>query len=125
MPRCYVAGPMRGYPAYNFPAFDAAAATGRSLGWEVFSPAEMDRAHGFDETKQSDGKDVFGPAEIREFIRRDVNVIVETLRAEDGDAVAVLPGWEKSTGARGEVALARWAKLAILDATTFKPLVEA
>jgi hypothetical protein len=45
----YLAGPMRGVAAYNFPAFDRAAEYLRSLGHGVVSPAEIDRAHGFDE----------------------------------------------------------------------------
>jgi hypothetical protein len=109
---------MRNIPLFNFPAFDAASALGRSLGWEVISPAEMDRASGFHETTPA----TFDPAGIRQFIRRDVNVLVEVLRGENGDAIALLPGWEKSTGARSELALALWAKLEVLDARTFLPL---
>jgi hypothetical protein len=122
MPKAYVAGPMRGIPLYNFPAFDAAARLGRALGWEVISPAEMDRAHGFSEHTQADGADVFTAEKTREFIRRDMNVLVNVLRAEDGDAIALLPGWEKSTGARAEKAIAEWAKLRIISATTFGAL---
>jgi hypothetical protein len=44
--RVYIAGPMRGIPEFNFPAFDAAA-RGRAMGLEIISPAELDRAHGF------------------------------------------------------------------------------
>jgi hypothetical protein len=119
MSKVYIAGPMRGYPQFNFPAFDKAAALGRSLGWEVISPAEMDRASGFQETVMPAS---FEPAAIREFIRRDVNVLVNILRAEDGDAIALLPGWQKSTGARSELALAVWGKLMVVDALTFIPL---
>jgi len=43
----------------------------------------------------------------------------------DSDAIAVLPGWESSVGALGEVALARWLGLRILDATTGEALVTA
>lgn len=121
MPTVYVAGPMRGYENFNFPAFDAASALGRSLGWKVISPAEMDREHGIDE-KQAPAVKVNGgdPEWVRVFIRRDVRVLVDTLKAENGDAIALLPGWEGSTGARGEKALAEWAKLRILDARTFQ-----
>ena len=36
----YVAGPMRGYPEFNFPSFHAAAAQLRAAGHTVFNPAE-------------------------------------------------------------------------------------
>lgn len=121
MAKVYIAGPMRGYPQFNFPAFDKAAALGRSLGWEVISPAEMDRQAGINE-KENDTPH-FTPELIRVFIRRDVDVLVNQLKAEDGDAIALLPGWTQSTGAKGELALALWAKLRVLDAETFLPKI--
>jgi hypothetical protein len=110
-PTVYVAGPMRGYPDLNFPAFHRAASLGRSVGFKVINPAEEDIKVGID------SKDVmFSLDACREFARRDVNLIFGCT------AVAVLPGWEKSVGATAEVALARWLGLPILDARTFKAL---
>lgn len=121
MPKVYIAGPMRGYPQFNFPTFDAARRLGESLGWEVISPADMDREHGIDEkTARAVPANGGDPEWVRVFIRRDVDVLVNTLKAEKGDAIALLPGWEKSTGASGELAIAKWAKLRVLDAVTFK-----
>ena len=106
----YIAGPMSRLPNFNFPAFDTAAALGRALGWEALSPAEHDRECGFDETKNSmDGFDMDAA------IKWDVEAICRA------DAIALLPGWEKSTGARAERTLAEWRKLLILDARTFEP----
>lgn len=122
--KVYIAGPMRGHPELNFPAFDKAAALGRALGWHVISPAEMDRAHG--DTPEAVGPIGWNggePAYVRKFIERDYNVIIRELKAENGDAIAVLPGFETSVGARGEVFLGLWAKLKLLDATTFQPIV--
>lgn len=48
--KVYIAGKMRGVPYYNFPAFDAAKKRLEELGFEVFSPADMDRETGFDPT---------------------------------------------------------------------------
>lgn len=116
MPKGYVAGPMRGYPQYNFPAFDAAADIGRRLGHTIISPADMDRSAGIDEKETL----VIGYGEIRTFVKRDTEALL-TLRAEDGDFIALLPNWFKSTGATAEVFLGRWLKLAFLDAETFEP----
>ena len=43
----YIAGPMRGYPRFNFDAFDAAQSHLESLGYRVISPAALDREVGF------------------------------------------------------------------------------
>lgn len=48
----YLAGPMRGIPEFNFPAFMSAAADLRAQGHIVFNPAERDnRVHGCDISK--------------------------------------------------------------------------
>ena len=47
--KLYLAGPMRGYPQFNFPAFHAYAKMLREQGHTVFSPAEKDiERHGTD-----------------------------------------------------------------------------
>lgn len=117
MAGAYIAGPMRGYPNLNFPAFDAATRLGRALGWDVISPADIDRQSGINEAEDM----VFTPEMIRAFVLRDVGALLE-LRAENGDAIALLPGWMRSTGAKAELAVATWLGLKILDATTFLPL---
>ena len=43
--KVYVAGPMRGIPEFNFPAFFAAADKLRGDGFAVFNPAERDNEH--------------------------------------------------------------------------------
>lgn len=121
MPKAYIAGPMRGHPQSNFPAFDRAAALGRSLGWEIISPAEMDRAAGDNAEAEPLPFNGGSPEVNRRFARRDVEEIM-SLRAENGDVIALLPGWQTSTAAPAEVALARWVKLGFVDARTFLPL---
>lgn len=111
----YLAGPMRGVPLWNFPAFDEAAARGRALGWRVVSPAEMDRHVGFDEHRDS-----LAGFDLAAAQARDVGAIMSL--SPGADALALLPGWERSTGAQAELALARWRGLAILDSRTFQPL---
>jgi hypothetical protein len=132
--RVYIAGPMRGYPNFNFPAFDAAAKRGRDLGYVVISPAELDRATGFSEQGQDGKVNDRGHNETvtLDFMKgaawRDFKAIVgdrpDQFRPtnEGCDAVAMLPGWERSRGARAEKAIAEWVGLDILDAETFLPL---
>jgi hypothetical protein len=92
MTTIYLAGPMRGYEDFNFPAFDAAAKALRAGGWTVLSPAERDREHGFDETRNTlDGFD------LEAAMTHDLGWIVN-----DADGIVLLPGWEESTGAKIE-----------------------
>lgn len=119
MRRCYLIGPMRGYPQYNFPAFDAASAKGRALGLSVVSPADEDRKHGF--CPSTPESKVSVPAACRMFAERDVAIIL-SLHAEDGDFVAVLPGWCRSVGSIAEVALAGWTMLPVYNALTWRPM---
>jgi hypothetical protein len=116
----YLAGPMRGYPEYNFPAFHEAEARGKALGWSTISPARMDEEHGFDPASATE-ETVQSMTDT--FIDRDFGAI-RALIVADGDAIALLPGWEQSRGARAEHALAVWRGLRVLDARTFDDLVE-
>jgi hypothetical protein len=106
--RCYLAGPMTGRYEWNFPAFDAVAARLRAGGWEVISPAELDRQAGFNE-KGMTGTESLSDEMKREFARRDLEALLSV------DAVVVLPEWETSTGARHEVQIANWLGLEIRE----------
>lgn len=110
--RLYLAGPMRGIPAYNFPAFAAAAADLRARGHEVWNPAENDVAtDGFDPERDT-------PQPMRHYMARDLPAVLAS------DAVAVLPGWRNSTGARMEVYVADGCGIPVLDAATLEPVAE-
>ncbi len=78
--RVYVSGPMTGLPGLNFPAFEAAATALRAKGYEVVSPHEDDKPG----------------LEWHEYLRADLALLVTC------DAIASLPGWEQSKGARLE-----------------------
>jgi hypothetical protein len=90
----YVAGPMRGYDCFNFRSFDAASHVLAEDGWTVINPAQMDRDEfGWGicpEDNQAEGFDV------EDALRRDFLAIL------NADAIALLPGWEHSTGAKAE-----------------------
>lgn len=93
--KIYLAGPMTGLPNFNFPAFDAAAAALERHGHTVFNPAQMDRDVGFDPSSTKVSKEF-----LRDALRRDLSAIC------DADAIAMLPGWENSGGAKIEWSLA-------------------
>lgn len=121
MRKFYLSGPMRGYPKFNFPAFDAARDAGRARGFGVMSPADMDRELGH--TENDVLEEINTPENQRRFAARDCAALL-ALKAENGDGIALLPGWEKSTGAVAELMLARWLKLTVVDATTWEPFTQ-
>lgn len=104
--KTYIAGPMRGYPAFNFPAFNAAATYRRALGDVVFNPAEQDRSKYGDLTPEN--------ADDKGFDLRDALAVDLDWIARNADAVYLLDGWENSTGAKAEKALAEALGLEIL-----------
>lgn len=96
---CYLAGPMRGYPRYNFDAFTAAAKDLRAKGIDVISPHEMDLGMGFDPDIQETD---ISPEFVNECVRRDVDAIIKQ------ESVVFLPNFQHSVGATAELAVARW-----------------
>lgn len=109
----YIAGPMTGYEDYNYPAFHAAAERWRDAGWQVFNPAEH-------ELPTAEQEATLTPDEIRAlYMRKDLEWVMAS------DAIAVLPGWQKSKGANVEVAVARILNLPVLDALTMEPYSES
>lgn len=109
--RVYVAGPMRGLPHFGFPAFHAASEHLRAEGHEVFSPAEHDLAGGFDPSDMTGHEDLRDLGfDLRAALAADLEWI--TQRA---DAVFLLDGWQRSSGARAELAAA--AALGLLART--------
>lgn len=109
--RVYVAGPMRGVPEFNFPAFDAAAAIMRAQGHVVFSPAERDREVGFDPSGLSGDEDLVELGfDLRSALGADLAWI-----CEHAEALLMLPGSRGSSGARAEVAVAQALGLVVWD----------
>ncbi len=100
-PKIYLAGPMAGIANLNHPAFNESAEALREGGWHVFNPAEVD-------------VDLSGSIEnTEEAMKENRQQFLRTVLAADlewicvnADAIAMLPGWEKSYGARAEHATA-------------------
>lgn len=81
MPRLYIAGPMTGHDGLNFPAFNAAAAKYRARGCFVLNPAELVPEQG---------------TPWDECMRKDIAALVTC------EEIVMLPGWQRSKGARLE-----------------------
>lgn len=80
MKRIYIAGKMTGEPEFNFPAFNAVAITLRAQGYDVVNPAE--------------NNDTTWPYE--RYMRRAIEALLTC------DSIVMLPGWDRSNGARME-----------------------
>jgi hypothetical protein len=93
--RIYVAGPMRGYEAHNFPAFDEASAHLRQSGWDVVNPADLDRNE-FGYT----GEEEVSSDLVKYMLIRDLKELFKCT------AIALMPGWTNSVGARLEATTA-------------------
>ena len=113
--RVYLAGPMRGIPEFNFPAFTEAARELRDAGFEVFNPAERDQQNGFDPTGLTGNEDLNDGVhrfDLRDALGADLDWITR-----NADVIALLPGWERSKGVRAELATA--AALGLRAGTMF------
>ena len=81
----YLSGPMSGFQSLNFPAFHAAATALRGAGHTVTNPAEINLDQ---------------DASWHDCLRADIKALC------DCDTIALLPGWEKSSGAHLELHIA-------------------
>lgn len=116
--RIYIAGPMRRHVRFNFPEFDRVAALGRSLGYEIISPAELSRKNGFDPATFPENYDWSGwfPNENPDdTIRQDFEAVMSS------DAVALLKEFGPSLGATFERTTAMFRAIPLLD-DKFEPL---
>ena len=106
--KLYLAGPMRGYPQFNFPAFHEAAAQLREEGHEVFSPAERDikRHNGVDISVDNSTGCEKTASRLHGFDLREAFADDTAWICRHADGLALLSGWETSKGACAEYALA-------------------
>jgi len=97
--KIYVAGPMTGYPQFNFPLFAKVTKILRDQGQEVISPAEQDPPEvQAAAIKSTDGHLHDGQIAGHTWgdcLARDVKIIAD----HEVDAICLLPGWEASRGA--------------------------
>ncbi len=84
--RIYTSGPMTGIKDKNFPSFMKASLALRRKGYFVINPAELD----------------IGEPEVtwEKCLQRDIRELMKC------NAIATLPGWQQSRGAKLEVYIA-------------------
>lgn len=135
VPMAYLAGPMRGVEAFNFPLFHAAAKWLKSIGWFVFDPARADEVeqgfpvnghwpergllpvgisdwqHG-NPLKGNDAEVAATKFDVTAAHRRDLAWITS-----EADRIVMLPGWEDSSGASFEKAVAEKCGLPVFILT--------
>jgi hypothetical protein len=112
----YLAGPMRGYPNFNFPAFHQAAAMLRAGHYTVFNPAERDELE-FGDVNSTTGDEHEFASKVgltRLELARNCFLADTSWICLHADAIALLPGWEKSKGAVAEKALAEAIGLEVI-----------
>lgn len=102
--RIYVAGPMTGYPEFNFPAFFSAEDKLRSQGWEVDNPADKEQEKEL--SINGSYKDGDAVKAIKEGFDFRKCYLWDLTKVVYGDGIYMLKGWEQSPGARGEHAAA-------------------
>ena len=97
----YLSGPMTGVPEFNGPAFCYYADRYRADGFKVVSPFEMDEGdHG---------------RPYRHYLSRDMAALL----GPDGvTRIYMLPGWERSKGAKLERHAAEAVGIDVYDAET-------
>ena len=103
--RVYLSGPMKGYPESNFPAFNAFAAALRARGHEVVNPAEIDPGMPQPEEDSPDWQAFYLAC-----LRADIKALC------DCQAIALMPGWERSSGAHLELHIAHRVGLQVKSA---------
>lgn len=95
---------MTGIPEFNYPAFEAAAASLRAAGYEVVSPHEV-----------ADGDE----HEWEWYIRKDIAALAQC------DAIALLPGHEVSRGSALECHIGSTLGMRILPVSAWLSVVPA
>ncbi len=105
MKTVYLIGRMRGIPLFNFPAFDAARDHLQALGWEVISPADLDRKRGFIPEALPPDYDWNNIAligfNLDQCVRDDIDAIIKA------DAICTISE-DLGVGGQAEVAVAKW-----------------
>jgi hypothetical protein len=125
MDKVYIAGPMRGLPYFNYPAFAEAEKRLTEQGWGVvFNPARHDaEVYGQEMFAMNPAGDLDLAEKEHAYDLGDSLSDDITWICQEADAVYMLDGWERSKGATAERAVALALGTDVLYQT--KPRVRA
>lgn len=109
--RVYIAGPMTGYPNYNFPAFHEAQRKLEEQGYTVVNPAAKESKGDYPDPdliplQWGGTREDLDPGIIR---NRDFQELLTCER------IMLLPGWSFSWGARLEAAVAQACGMVLVE----------
>lgn len=117
--RLYLAGPMTGFPQFNFPAFDQWAERLRAVEYDVLSPHEADPPEVQAIARASATGD---PAELPP----SDGPLATALRNVNGvfncDGIALMDDWYKSAGVLHEIATAHRFRIPVAPAVMWEAL---
>lgn len=103
-PYFYLAGPMTGYPKFNFPEFERVAGILRERGYVIVTPHELDDAliyEGVTNSEHGDEKHLSSQSPLGfDLLRRDANIVMHPRCI----GVIAIQGWQASFGA-GQIEL--------------------
>ncbi len=117
--KLYLGGKMMGVPGFGFKGFDQAAAELRSRGYEVFNPAERDRAAGF-RAVDTDGS--WAAMRAQGFDRRTALGADLAWIVANSEGMVALPSWRESPGTKAEIALHQGLYLPVWEMRDFLKL---
>lgn len=95
--RLYIAGPMTGYPEYNYPAFERAEELLVAKGYEVLNPTTNNPEH---------------PTWVN-YMRASIAQVIAA------DGIATLDNWQMSAGAALEVQIAHALRIPVMSLDTW------
>ena len=115
MRKVYISGPMRGVKDHNHSEFCEAQQRLEQAGYQVFNPSAIARCMGYGPpgTSKSDSEQI---GALRHVFQSDIACLYSSY------TIALLPGWERSVGARAEYCLAMVLGLKVVCAKTLVPL---
>lgn len=114
MSTIYLAGPMRGIPEFNFPAFFHAEELLRQKGHTVINPARHDVELGFQWQGMTGNEDL-----SEHNFDLHAALALDLAQVLTADQVALLPGGLQSAGARAEIAAAEAVGIPWFDLSRF------